>query len=47
MKDLIQKKFNELFGNDGEFLKSVGRINLIGENIDYNGGYVFLGVIEK
>ena len=47
MKSLIQKKFNELFGNDGEFFKSAGRINLIGEHTDYNGGYVFPGAIDK
>ena len=43
MKEKMQKNFKELFGNDGE-IKSYfapGRVNLIGEHTDYNGGHVF------
>lgn len=43
----IQEKFRELFGVDGEMFASAGRINLIGEHTDYNGGYVFPGAIDK
>ena len=46
MKEKIQKKFTELFGNEGVFYASAGRINLIGEHTDYNGGYVFPGAID-
>ena len=46
MKEKIQKKFAELFGDGGQFYASSGRINLIGEHTDYNGGYVFPGAID-
>ena len=47
MKEKIQEKFRTLFGSDGEMFASAGRINLIGEHTDYNGGYVFPGAIDK
>ena len=47
MKSRISEKFRTLFGKDGEFFASAGRINLIGEHTDYNGGYVFPGAIDK
>lgn len=39
----MKKSFKEIFGSEGELLEffSPGRVNLIGEHIDYNGGYVF------
>ncbi len=39
----VQKKFTEIYGGDGEILSfhAPGRVNLIGEHTDYNGGYVF------
>ncbi len=42
MKDLIAK-FRELFGDEGEIRAyfAPGRVNLIGEHTDYNGGHVF------
>ena len=43
MKDTIFKKFKEVFG-DAEGAKAFfapGRVNLIGEHTDYNGGHVF------
>lgn len=43
----IQEKFRELFGKEGQMFASAGRINLIGEHTDYNGGYVFPGAIDK
>lgn len=47
MKTKIQEKFNALFGAEGEMYASAGRVNLIGEHTDYNGGYVFPGAIDK
>ena len=47
MKAKIAEKFKTLFGTDGEFFTSAGRINLIGEHTDYNGGYVFPGAVDK
>ena len=47
MKEEIQKNFMSLFGESGELFTSAGRINLIGEHTDYNGGYVFPGAINK
>ena len=43
MKDVVLKKFGEVFG-DTEGVKAYfapGRVNLIGEHTDYNGGHVF------
>lgn len=46
MKSSIQEKFRSLYGKDGRMFASAGRINLIGEHTDYNGGYVFPGAID-
>ena len=47
MKQKIQEKFKVLFGTDCDVYASAGRINLIGEHTDYNGGYVLPGAIDK
>ena len=47
MKQTVTKKFEELFGAGGELWASPGRINLIGEHTDYNGGFVFPGAVDK
>ena len=39
--------FKQRFDNDGVVYASPGRINLIGEHTDYNGGFVFPGAIDK
>jgi galactokinase len=47
MQQKIHSKFVELYGEGGRIFASAGRINLIGEHTDYNGGYVFPGAIDK
>ena len=47
MRNKIHEKFVSLFGEGGTQFASAGRINLIGEHTDYNGGYVFPGAIDK
>ncbi len=48
LKSKIRKEFEERFGNAaGSVYASAGRINLIGEHTDYNGGFVFPGAIDK
>ncbi len=43
MKEQVVKKFAELFGGEGDIRTyfAPGRVNLIGEHTDYNGGHVF------
>jgi galactokinase len=47
LKEKIAKAFAERFNCEGTFYASAGRINLIGEHTDYNGGFVFPGAIDK
>ncbi len=47
MKEKVIKKFEELFGTGALLYTSPGRINLIGEHTDYNGGFVFPGAVDK
>lgn len=47
MKSRIQEKYKTIFGEDAQLFMSAGRINLIGEHTDYNGGFVFPGAIDK
>lgn len=43
MKEKMLKKFDEVFGDasDASVFFAPGRVNLIGEHTDYNGGHVF------
>ena len=43
MKEAVLQKFGELFGDSKgvEVYFAPGRVNLIGEHTDYNGGHVF------
>lgn len=43
----LKEKFKTLFGTEGAIYTSPGRINLIGEHTDYNGGFVLPGAIDK
>ena len=47
MKTEIHEKFLSLYGEGGTMFAAAGRVNLIGEHTDYNGGYVFPGAIDK
>ena len=44
----VRSRFKKHFdGSEGVVYTSPGRINLIGEHTDYNGGFVFPGAIDK
>ena len=44
----VRSRFIKHFdGKTGSIYASPGRINLIGEHTDYNGGFVFPGAIDK
>ena len=43
----LKSVFKQRFDNEGVLYTSPGRVNLIGEHTDYNGGYVFPGAIDK
>ena len=44
----VRKRFVKHFdGKTGNIYCSPGRINLIGEHTDYNGGFVFPGAVDK
>ena len=47
MDSKIKSEFKNRFGAEGVRYASAGRINLIGEHTDYNGGFVFPGAIDK
>ena len=45
---MISEKYTSLFSNAPDlFVTSPGRINLIGEHLDYNGGWVLPAAIDK
>ena len=46
--DHVRSRFIKHFdGKTGNIYFSPGRINLIGEHTDYNGGFVFPGAVDK
>ena len=45
--DELKSIFKQRFQNEGIAYTSPGRVNLIGEHTDYNGGFVFPGAIDK
>ncbi|MDR3329053.1 MAG: galactokinase [Prevotellaceae bacterium] len=47
IEDQVKASFKKEFGGSGSTYASPGRINLIGEHVDYNGGFVLPGAIDK
>ena len=50
VKEMLINNFQKIYGNnlnDIRFYFAPGRVNLIGEHIDYNGGHVFPYAINK
>lgn len=43
----LKEQFTKRFGHEPSLYFSPGRINLIGEHTDYNGGFVFPGAVDK
>lgn len=43
----LKNTFKEIFGSEPMLVKSPGRINIIGEHTDYNGGLVMPAAINK
>ena len=46
-KSIISNKFKKLFKTSALLIASPGRINLIGEHVDYSDGFVFPAAIDK
>lgn len=47
MLQTVRSTFKAKFNTEGEVYFSPGRINLIGEHTDYNGGFVLPGAVDK
>ena len=47
MEKKIREEFSRIFGTEGILYASSGRINLIGEHTDHNGGIVSPGAVDK
>lgn len=46
--EYVRSRFKKhFFGTTGSVYASPGRINLIGEHTDYNGGFVFPGAVQQ
>lgn len=43
----LREKFAEIYGGESRIFRAPGRVNLIGEHTDYNGGFVLPMAIER
>ena len=43
----VQEKYKKIFNVNPLLVFSPGRINIIGEHTDYNGGFVFPAAVNK
>ncbi|HEX9960151.1 MAG TPA: galactokinase [Pyrinomonadaceae bacterium] len=43
----LKEKFTEIYGGEPRLFRAPGRVNLIGEHTDYNGGFVLPMAIDK
>lgn len=46
-ENLVRENFGRLFGGRGWVYAAPGRINVIGEHTDYNGGFVLPGAVDR
>ena len=46
-REQLKEKFIEFYKNEPRLFRAPGRVNLIGEHTDYNGGFVLPMAIEK
>lgn len=44
---VVKQRYQDLFGEPYSLYFSPGRINIIGEHTDYNGGFVLPGAVDK
>lgn len=47
MTDTIKNNFEKRFGKNYILIKSPGRVNLLGEHTDYNGGFALPAAVDK
>jgi galactokinase len=43
----LKQKFTEIYGSEPRIFRAPGRVNLIGEHTDYNGGFVLPMAIDR
>ena len=47
LPDKLRSEFQTRFGSSPRLFRAPGRVNLIGEHTDYNGGFVFPAAIDR
>ncbi|THD42822.1 MAG: galactokinase [Bradyrhizobium sp.] len=46
-RDALIERFRNIFGGEARLYRAPGRVNLIGEHTDYNGGFVLPAALEQ